>query len=86
MNYEFIVNIIVYDIIVNVIPVISGTLHYLGPWPAFAGQPYLSNIYITIRSNGIITATCISGCYWLGWEGVALAITRLRVRVCTPPS
>jgi hypothetical protein len=29
MKYD----IIAYDIIVNIIPVISGALHYLGPWP-----------------------------------------------------
>ncbi len=46
---------------VNIIPVISGTLHYPGPWPAFAGQPCLSCIYIPItwRSNWIITTMCI---------------------------
>jgi hypothetical protein len=38
-------DIITCDIIVNIIPVIFGTLHYLGPWPAFAGQPYTSCIY-----------------------------------------
>ncbi len=51
MNYDIIVNTIAYDIIVNITPVISGTLHYQGPWPAFAGQPYLSHIYIPMRSN-----------------------------------
>jgi uncharacterized membrane protein len=72
MNYDVIVNIIAYDIIVNIIPVISGTLHYQGPWPAFAGQPYLSCIYIPIRSNCIITAMSISVCYWaaaFAWLG-----------------
>ena len=52
MNYD----IIAYDIIVNIIPVISWTLHFQGPWPAFAGQPYLSCMYIQIKSNWIITA------------------------------
>ncbi len=79
-------DIIAYDIIVNIIPVISGTLHYLGPWPAFAGQPYTSFIYIPIRSNWIITAVSIWGCCWLGCEGVGSPIRRSRVRVCAHPS
>jgi hypothetical protein len=84
MNFD----IIAYDIIVNIIPVISGTLHYLGPWPAFAGQPYTSCIYILIRSNCIITAMSVWGCCWLGWEleGDGPPIRRSRVQVCAPPS
>jgi hypothetical protein len=41
--YDIIIFMISY--IVNIMPVISGALHYLDPWPAFAGQPYLSYIY-----------------------------------------
>jgi hypothetical protein len=45
-DHDIIVYIITSDSIHNIIPIKSGTLHYPGPWPAFAGQPDLSCIYI----------------------------------------
>ena len=70
-----------YDIIVNIIPVLSGTLQCQGPWPAFAGQPHQKCIYILIRSYWIITAMSIWKCRWLGWESAGLTFERFRVRV-----
>jgi hypothetical protein len=76
------VNIIAYDIIVNIISVLSGTLRCRGHWPVFAGQPHQLCIYIPIRSYQIITAISTWECCW---QSVGLPTRRFRVRVCAPP-
>ena len=85
-SHDIMVDIMAYDIIVNIIPVLSGTLQCQGPWPAFAGQRHQFCIYIPVRSYQIITAMSTWECCWLVWEGGGPPTRRFRVRVCAPPT